>query len=534
MDSQLRADQIGTAAERDQQIAVPNRPIVRRGVRFRKVGDTVYLDGSDRPQVFSGSFAREALATVVSTCDGSRDHEAIALATGIELDFVHKCLALLWASGAIEEASAADLDTPRSLSVFLSRVGNSTGANASWVDAASKLKSTPVSLSGDPALVAAATKALAGVCQVEPANASPDAILVFLETVSTGSPAEAQGLVASGKRFLRVRADSKRIHVGPYLDRAISPCYSCATSSDDALDGGVPSELVDLVAGVAAHHIVSIISRACISHLPMDTCVISTSTLASTFRPIVTLPGCPDCSFSVGPTAFVAPVGAKYEASVALPPRQFLSPRDHQAHYYMGNQRLQTQFKTWPSRAHTALPAFELDVLPHASAEPAYGNLSPEALSLILGASFGIDASRSTPDRVKRWTASGGNIGGNTAYVVLRDPSVFEPGVYAYSPTDHSLVSIAPTPPHGDAPCEIVIAGDLRKTMTKYGTFGLRLAFLDAGCSLTTMRYVSERIGLACVPRDMWNDAVLLDSLPLDPLHEPIVAVIEIGDGHEK
>lgn len=529
MNSQLKAEQIGQAAQLDRQFTVPSKPIVRRGVRLRRVGDIVHLDGSDRPQFFSGAFARETLDKVVSACDGKRDHHSIAAKTGVPLELVFKCLALLWSSGVIEERSSLHHEVPRPLSVYFSRLGNSTGANASWEDAVRRLKSTPVIISGDTTLKAAALRALTGVCNVRDDDGTLDGIHVYFETILSGSPTEEQLRMLEGGKFLRVRADSERVSIGPYIDSEFSPCYACSTKSDNPLESTVPDHLVDLIAGIAAHHLIAFISRATITHLPMDTCVIDISTLSSSYIPLVSLPGCPDCSFSSGPSEASAPVGAVYESSVELPPRKFLAPRDHQAHYYTGNQQLQSQFKTWPSNEHYPLPSLELDGTVRDRAELKEGVLSIEALSLVLGTAFGIDRARSTPERIKRWTASGGNIGGNDAYVILRDSSVRTPGVYVYSPSDHSLVLISREFPKGETLCDIAIVGNLRKTMAKYGTFGFRLAFLDGGCSLTTMRLVSEQLGLKFVPYVTWSDVALIRALQIDPEHEPIVSVVGIG-----
>ncbi|MEU9982274.1 tpaE [Streptomyces sp. NPDC050856] len=539
MVAEMKAEQIGRAARTDMQLTVPVRPVLRRGVRLRRAGDSVVLDGADRGQAFSGAFAREGLVPLAEACDGTRDHAALANELGLDESAVYKCLALLWTAGVIEEAVTGE--EPRvepELAVFLSRLGNSTGANPSWADAAARLARRPVRLEGDPSLVAAARRALRGVCRMvtDPAGPAeaPDELTVFFETASSAPLLAAAGerCERDGRPLLRVRADGGTVVVGPYVDPSITPCLDCGRHGEAEPSGEPPEHLHDLVAGLASHHVTALVARATSTHLPIDSSVIDLATLATTYLPAVTRPGCPKCSWTRGPVAPDAPAGAVYEASVAIPPRAFLAPKDHQAHYYATNLRLQSQFKDWPSRAHTPLPVPDLSVLAGTERhDPSRGGvpLTLPALALVLKIAFGIKDDETTPERVKRWTAAAGNIGCTTAYVVLRDERVTRPGVYAYAEGSHTLVAVSDTVPPGDSPCDIVVTGDLKKVMTKYGTFGFRLVFLDSGCGLASAREVARHLGLRFAPTSDWDDDALARVLGSSPADEPVVAVAALG-----
>ncbi|GLF97392.1 nitroreductase family protein [Streptomyces yaizuensis] len=561
MAAEMKAELIGQAALTDLQLTVPRRPALRRGVRLRRSGDSVVLDGADRMQAFSGEFAREWLVPLAEACDGTRDHAALADGLGLPESAVHTCLALLWTAGAVEEATP-DEEPPVApeLACFLSRLGNSTGVNATWADAAARLARRPVALEGDPALVGAARRALRGVCPVvtgdtDPAGGGhptehpaehpatdppkdpatdpaehPPAFTVFFETVAS-APLLADAEKAcrrDGRPLLRVRADAATIVVGPYVDPAITPCLECGRHGEAELAGEPAAHQLDLVAGVAAHHITAVLARATVTHLPIDSSVIDTATLATSYRPATTRPGCPECSHARGPVAPEAPASAVYEAAVAIPPRAFLDPKGHQAHYYTANIRLQSQFRQWPSRVRTPLPAADLSALAgpgHRGGTP----LTPHHLGLVLKIAFGLKDDETTPERVKRWTAASGNIGCTTAYVVVRDASVLPPGVYAYAEGSHTLASVSRTVPPGDSPCDIVVTGDLKKVMSKYGTFGFRLALLDSGCALTSARHVARHLGLDFAPRTDWDDDALTRILDVSPTEEPVVAVASLG-----
>ncbi|MER7697342.1 tpaE [Streptomyces sp. NPDC096095] len=543
MVAEMKAEQIGQAARTDMQLVVPSRPVLRRGVRLRRAGDAVVLDGADRAQVFSGAFAREGLVPLAEACDGSRDHAEIAEKAGFAESTVYKCLALLWSAGAIEEAPEAGEagsgglpadDSP--WAVFLSRLGNSTGANPSWTHAAARLAARSVRLEGDDALVSAARRALREVCPLSDGAGPPpaDELTVFFETAASAPllAATEERCRRDGRPLLRMRADARTVIVGPYVDLAITPCLDCGRHGEAELSGELPAPLSDLVAGLAAHHITALLAQAAISHLPSDSTVVDLTTLSTVPRPSTVRPGCPRCSFTRGPVAPQAPAGAVYEASVAMPPRAFLAPRDHQAHYYVANQRLQSQFKDWPSRAHTALPAPDLSVLAASERhDPSRGEapLTLDALGLVLKVAFGIKDEETTPERVKRWTAASGNIGSTTAYVLLRDDRVLPAGVYAYAQESHTLAAVSRQTPPGEAPCELVITGDLKKVMTKYGTFGFRLVFLDAGCNLAAAREVAQQLGLGFAARPDWDDSDLAQVLGTTPADEPVAAVARLG-----
>jgi len=536
---EVRAETIGRAARRDMQIAVPVRPAVRRGVRLRRSGDTVVLDGADRPQAFTGRFAREHLARLVAACDGTLGHRDLAARVGLDEGTVYKSLALLWAAGVVEEG-----DPPGALpavapefACLLSRLGNSTGANRSWTSAAQRLARTAVHLTGDPSLVAAAARCLDGAGrpvtgELRPAAAGEDDLVVFFETRGSapGLAAMARRCWAEGRPLLRVRAGASAATVGPYVDPAFTPCLDCGTAAEDALDGDPPAGAADLVAGLVTHHVVALAGRATMTHLPLDAAEVNLSTLATRYRAAATRPGCPACSFAAGVPAAEPPAGARYEAAVAIPPRRFLDPKGHLAHYQSANIALSSQFRTWPTCPRLPLPEADLTRL---AGDPAIGSGRPPGaldVALLLAVAFGVREQSPADGAVRRWTAAAGNIGSATGYLLCRDDTVLPAGAYAYAEQDHALARLASgTPPPGDRPLLLVITANLRKVVRKYGTFGLRLALLDAGCAVTAARAVAGHLGLAYGLARDFDDDVLGECLGLHPTDEPVAAVLELG-----
>ncbi|MET8505316.1 tpaE [Streptomyces sp. NPDC004787] len=543
MGVELKAEALGRAAGRDKQIAVPVRPVLRKGVRLRRSGDALLLDGADKRQAFTGGFAREHLGRLVDACDGGTTRAGIAAKAGLDEAVVLKALALLWASGALEEGppsdeapSTASPSVSPELACLLSRLGNSTGVNPSWTDAAARLDRTTVHLAGDRDLVAATARCLDGVCEVvddlDDLPLDAGALVVFFETRrSRPHLADLRDRCWLERRpLLRVRADATTMTLGPYVDPAFTPCLECGTAPEtheepeayEAADGHA------LVAGLVAHHVLALSSRSIRTYLPLDSGIVDLTTLATRYRPSATRPGCPTCSFSKGTTAAVAPDSAVYEASIALPVRRYLDTNGHLAHFQSKNMNLQWQFRDWPSCPRVPLPAADVTRLAGpAPAEDAPGAVGPADVALLLAVAFGI---RERSDGwVQRWTAAGGNIGSATAYLVSRDPSVLPVGGYAYREKDHDLAQLTAEALPGEAPLLLVVAANLKKMGSKYGTFGLRLSFCDGGVALSSARKVADRLNLPYRLVTDWDDRALTTYLGLSAAEEPVTAVMEVG-----
>ncbi|MFE0269923.1 tpaE [Nocardiopsis alba] len=536
MSKEVRAETVGRAARGgDLQLTVPLQPSVRRGVRFRGVGDAVVLDGSDQPQAFNGAFARETLIPLTDLCDGTRGHRELANRLGLEQETVYKALALLWAAGGVEE-SPGETGRPVSpeLSTLLSRLGNSTGANRSWTECVDRLGHRTVRLEGHGPSVAAAGRAFGEVCTVvegppgDGRSAVEGELAVFFETGATrlvlGESADR--CWREGVPLLRVRVGSGAVTLGPYVDPALTPCVECGTC-DETDHGGEPSEhVVELAAGVTAHHVMALFTRATMTHLPLDASRIEVTDLSTSYTSAVSRPGCRTCSHSKGPIADTVPDSAVYEASVAMPPRAFLDPKGHLGHYQTGNIRITAEFRSWPSSPKVDLPEPDLSRLVGRPEAPGHDRtVTLEDLSLVLKVAFGVrELPTAEGERVRRWTAAAGNIGCTTAYVLCRDDSVLPAGVYAYVERDHVLARLPGEIPPGEDQIELVIVGDLAKVMRKYGTFGLRLTMLDAGCELTSARDVAEALGLFVRPVADWDDGDLARALGTSRNTEPVVA----------
>ena len=578
--SVMRAGDVGRAARRDLQFRIPRRPVVRLGLRARPDEDGWIVDGARKSQVLGGAFAREHMGPLLEACDGTRTLDEIGEVTGIGPQAAFEAVSLLWTGGIVEEGDAepAPGDPAPELARFLSRLGDSTGVNDSWQDAARRLAAARVAVVGDNELagemVAALEPTLPDV-RLDGAPRQGDTLVVLIETQGSAGRREevARRCREAGIPLLRVRAEQEAVTVGPYVDEAFSPCLACASADEPELGPRPEAARRDIVIGLAARAVAALIARATVTHLPGDARRTDLATFTYSDRPVVSRPGCPVCSVAGQgqapvPVAPSAPVGARYEQSVAIPPAAFVDSKGHQQHYKPSNLRLQREFRDWPVCPRTPLPPADLERLdqpwpvvhpltddgsePDVVARPTLGELAT-ILALSVGVREPLGAeptgreqadTAQTPlsAKLRRWTAAGGNIGSVTAYVIVpergENDGELAPGAYVYIERDHALALIGPAPgeqtgTQGVVPdgvgARIVLTGNVDKVARKYFSFALRIAVQDCGCSFEVIRLVADALGVPLRARARWDEQQIARELGTDPVREPACIVVDLG-----
>ena len=578
--SVMRAGDVGRAARRDLQFRIPRRPVVRLGLRARPDEDGWIVDGARKSQVLGGAFAREHMGPLLEACDGTRTLDEIGEVTGIGPQAAFEAVSLLWTGGIVEEGDAepAPGDPAPELARFLSRLGDSTGVNDSWQDAARRLAAARVAVVGDNELagemVAALEPTLPDV-RLDGAPRQGDTLVVLIETQGSAGRREevARRCREAGIPLLRVRAEQEAVTVGPYVDEAFSPCLACASADEPELGPRPEAARRDIVIGLAARAVAALIARATVTHLPGDARRTDLATFTYSDRPVVSRPGCPVCSVAGQgqapvPVAPSAPVGARYEQSVAIPPAAFVDSKGHQQHYKPSNLRLQREFRDWPVCPRTPLPPADLERLdqpwpvvhpltddgsePDVVARPTLGELAT-ILALSVGVREPLGAeptgreqadTAQTPlsAKLRRWTAAGGNIGSVTAYVIVpergKNDGELAPGAYVYIERDHALALIGPAPgeqtgTQGVVPdgvgARIVLTGNVDKVARKYFSFALRIAVQDCGCSFEVIRLVADALGVPLRARARWDEQQIARELGTDPVREPACIVVDLG-----
>ena len=586
--SVMRAGDVGRAARRDLQFRIPRRPVVRLGLRARPEETGWIIDGARKSQVLGGAFAREHMGPLLQACDGTRTLDEIGEVTGIGPQAAFEAVSLLWTGGIVEEGDTepAPGDPAPELVRLLSRLGDSTGVNDSWQDAARRLAAARVAVVGDAELAGEMVAALEPTLPEVRLDSAPrrgDTLTVLIETVdSTGRSQEvARRCREEGIALLRVRAEQEAVTVGPYVDETFSPCLACACADEPEIGPRPEAARHDIVVGLAARAVAALIARATVTHLPGDARRTDLATFTYSDRPVVSRPGCPVCSVAGQgeepvPVAPSAPVGARYEQSVAIPPAAFVDSKGHQQHYKPSNLRLQREFRDWPVCPRTPLPPADLERLDQpwpithpltddgsgtdVVAHPTLGELAT-ILALSVGVREPLGAEPTGQEqaeaaqaplsaKLRRWTAAGGNIGSVTAYVLVpagaaageageKQPA---PGTYVYIERDHALALIGPAPSGADSGedaetdvlpdgvgARIVLTGNVDKVARKYFSFALRIAVQDCGCSFEVIRLVADALGVPLRARARWDEQRIARALGTDPAREPACIVVDLG-----
>ncbi|MEU3689474.1 nitroreductase family protein [Streptomyces narbonensis] len=532
--SVITAEAMASAALNDPQFHVPARPRLRRGLSLHHTPEALVVEGTPKKQLLRGAAARELLPRMLPLLDGSRGHEDVAEALGIPAGTVFKALSLLWTCGLIEEAASPAsasraAEVPDALADFLSRIGDSTGANHAWEEALDRLARARVEVFGSGPLADAARRHLAGSLVdtgtgsgTAPAPGSTLAVAAGLDPADSAELAAA--CARAGVPLIRLALTGRTAHLGPYVDLAFTPCLACRTAEDPADDRPPLPGDAELAAALFARDLVALLSRSTPSPLPSQWRTVDLADLSQQRRSAATRPGCPHCSAAPGDPAD-PPLAARYEAAIAFPPREYADGKAHQAHYKPSNIALQNDEKTWPVAAAVPLPEPPLASL----RSPSPALLDDRTAALLLAVTAGRRAL--LPGRVQRWTASGGNIGSVVAHLVVRDVPGLEPGVYGYVASEHRLARLAADPGAvpGEAPLTVVLTGDFTKVAKKYAAFALRIVLLDAGCATATLRTAAAALDLPFAIRTRWDDLAVAAALGIDPDLEPVTTLVDLG-----
>ena len=149
------------------------------------------------------------------------------------------------------------------------------------------------------------------------------------------------------------------------------------------------------------------------------------------------------------------------------------------------------------------------------------------------------------PEQVKRWAATGGNLGSVELFVAVREAAGLPPGFYCYQPLEHSLASldwrdggldvgtfmkrVVPNESEDLPAVMVVFAGAFHRLTRKYLSFAYRLLQLDAGAAMSQLHLVAASLQIASHTEPVWADDVIEAQLHIDPPGEQSTGVVSIG-----
>ena len=191
-----------------------------------------------------------------------------------------------------------------------------------------------------------------------------------------------------------------------------------------------------------------------------------------------------------------------------------------------------------------SLPHLEHSVLDLLRCECSVANrtLGQDELGQILMMSVGVRRFGRTSGMIKRWGATGGNLGSVEAFVAVTYVNGLQPGLYFYQARDHSLARLdndstpgadfiaAATGLVGDqSDAVIILTGAYHRLSRKYGPFAYKLMNFDAGVAASQLGLVGSALGISVHQLSVWDDHAIEKRLRLEPFQEQVTTVLALS-----
>jgi SagB-type dehydrogenase family enzyme len=545
-EGQLSAAHMAYAVAADPQFRVPVRPCLVPGlVRVLLPDGLAFLGTGHRHSALRGRTAISLIPRLLPTLDGTRTLAELAdIHAGVAESTISACVSLLYVSGLLQDGPAGtDVELiPSEVAGYLGRNLDTTRVNRNLDEACERLAQTRVLIAGPEPLTVRLRTELAAAGVDTHGWTGPDESIGAGDFVVGVDDGDAEALARldeacrrAGIAWLRTASGARTVEVGPLFDARHTGCYRCFAEGRPGPAGEPSAARLSAWAALAATEIVHLLSRVGLT-VTLSGCTVFdldewTQSLAGAYG----RPGCARCV----PTRMPAPDGPAldgpalahmYEQSVTFPPREWLNPKEHQAHYRPANAALQIYSKEYPGAPRIALE----DVDP----EPGTG-LTLTRLSALLLRTAGL---RGTDfGEVRRWAPTGGNLGSPQAYVLALDVAGLAPGWYFYQRADHSLArvrglaapvaEICPALAAEQPAALVVFTGALDVVAAKYHDFAYRVLSLDAGVALAQLAALADEYGLAARFADRWDDVALSAALRVNADAEPVTAVVALNPG---
>lgn len=543
-EGRLSAAKMAYAVAADPQFSVPARPCLLPGlVRVPLVDGLAFVGTGNRQTALRGRTATSLIPRLLPVLDGTRTVEELAaMHPDVAETTVRACVSLLYVSGLLQDGPAgAEVGLiPPEVVDYLGRNLDTTRVNRNRNEACERLAQARVLIAGPEAVTGRLRAELAASGVDAHGWGGPVGAGDFVIGVDDG---DAEALTElddacrrAGISWLRVAAGERTVEVGPLFNARQSCCYGCFAEGRSG-PSGVPSPArVAILAALGATEAVHLLSRVGVTPALSGCTVFDLAEWTQSTIGAFRRPGCPRCLPTGLPVQAGGPALAHvYEQAVEFPPREWLNPKDHQAHYRPANAALQRYNKEYLAAPRIALNGGQPGAAP---------GLTRTDLSALLLRTAGLRADGPTaiPGQVSRWAPTGGNLGSVQAYLLALDVAGLAPGWYFYQRGDHSLARIRALSAAGGEAAEVcpvlaperpaallVLTGALGLVAAKYHDFAYRILCLDAGVALAQLSALTDEYGLAARFADRWDDTALAAALRLDANAEPVTAVVALN-----
>lgn len=565
-------------------VSTSYRPHFARNFVVVPFEDGLLVDGASGLQILQGKAMGVLVPDLIELMDGSRTTEEIqaALIT-IPPEDVQAAISTLSGCGLIEDGGCETTPAGWNAETFsyLQRyVGASSGCpNAQEAYAELQNREALVIASSEGRLQAdllaallrkTGVKSVIRVSRTEfpwdiPAlESKPSGLTPLIVSVAAGPvedewhPKLDDWCNEQGRSWLRVMLNESDggLELGPYFYRAGGPCFRCSFTQLRPLTPSRPCRVsapiaLHLQIGMVAAEIIYISSRISspsragevrrydgdLKHVGSSRCIF--------------VPGCVRCR--PAPGALQGHSEAKIDTAIVFEDYIGRRLRDDLSASYKNTAGEGGARNHLPGRRMSNCPAVNLsrelprldspvlDMRP-ANGPASIGTLTLDNVGPLLLMTAGVR--RYSIRRVKRWGATGGNLGSVELFLIANRVEGLKPGTYYYEAADHTLSLVERRREQmpltdfmrrvqahwsGDIPEALVIfTGAFRRLREKYGAFGYRLTHLDAGAGISQMRFLASALKIPCDSMQRWPDDLIEDFLSLEPLNEIPTGVLPL------
>lgn len=510
------------------------RPRLRAGTCVAAAPDGVTFISTARSREVRGEDALAVLLPVVRLLDGTRSIEQVAGETGIEDGTVRAVCDFLRANDLLRDEEPAG--ARGRLRSFLADQLEAPYTDALLGPLLDRVESAVV-LVVAPSVLARRIAADLAACDVGDArvcdrgfdeDALPASVAVPAFAVVLRDPRDPEAadravrtLCERGATVLTLAVDDGVFELGPSFAPGQGCCHRCFRTASAERFGAGPGagqhstgadweesldRRLDLVAGFACQEVLLLAAGYASPATPGAVVRYALPTLETVRLLVAAEPGCPECGDSPVPA-----VNA-FEESVRLRSPAPPAPSSVEQRHAATVMKLLDQRPPYPFHPRATLPR------PTGAPAPLPAGLSPAAVARLLNMTAGRRHDEARGERA-RWAASGGNLGSAELFAVFDGAFLGWPPrtIFRYDDLTHELIVVRRKPAEsagltarGDraaTPGEmrLILVANVRRLVTKYMEFGLRLAFLDAGCALAQLSCVSALLGLDVEVCETWS-----------------------------
>jgi SagB-type dehydrogenase family enzyme len=540
----------------------------------------VFIDGADEPHILEGEGARKLFSQLLPLMDGSRTTQQIRQELpGVPATDLHAALSDLLRWGLVEDAETSRdnmVANPEAVA-FFSRFFGRHGTHASGREVYEALQTFEIILANTRegschintlrSLLVQSGVGKVTILESEHLLQSKDTLPARSLVISCCFEEEDRSWHGSldawckthERSWLRAVLSEKKGHadLGPLFHPA-NACYHCFYDFHCSSRGAAPfaddsnrDTNAQFLIGLLAIEAIYLLSDASPSLIEREVQRYELPEWNAGSLRWARKPGCPHCRPLDLPRnhlpeqAFID-TAIIFEDHLGLPSRPRSSAARELSQSIIDLPRQMTRLTNCRQIAlERAIPELPSSVLEVREKKGPRQSLAIADLAILLMMTAGLRSQRSGNLEISRWAATAGNLGSVEVFVVVREVSEMEPGVYFYQAADHSLARFQSRRKTLDVndfmhrilavqaeslPLALVLfTGAFHRVEQKYGTFGYRLLNFDAGVAMSQLHMVANARNICSTTVSRWPDDLIEQQLNLFPMQQHCTGIVALS-----